>query len=381
LSGKMSDKAERYHHRHRTYTLELRRMARPKQDIAEVLYHGLTIVNTLLQQAGRKLTRRQLADKTGLRPKQVWRYLNTLEALQFPLHREQRSQEELVWVSRDVPASQKWLRLMPFRSEELTALSFYTALSHQVADTCLHNDMAAVRNKIAGHLRHQEPPAMVQPFIDFARHVKSYGAPAVQHNLALVLAALGTSRACQVTYQPPHADHARTYLIHPYTLCEHKGGLYLLAYVPHVDAVIVQCIERLCQVTVYEDTPFARQPAIWERIAARRARAFGIIDDEDVLDVVLQFTPDQAPYVRERLWHPTQQVEVLPEGALLLRFSASGRFEIERWVLGWGDQVEVLAPLCLRRGVAAHLQAMARQYALPEGMRQDITREEDNAYC
>lgn len=346
-------------------------MARPKQDIAEVLYHGLTIVNTLLQQAGRKLTRRQLAEKTGLRPKQVWRYLNTLEELQFPLHREQRSQEELVWVSRDVPASQKWLRLMPFSSEELTALSFYTALSYQVADTCLHHDMAAVRDKIAGHLQQQEPLAMVQPFIDFARHVKGYGAPAVQHNLALVLAALGTSRVCQATYQPPHADRARTYLMHPYTLCEHKGGLYLLAYVPHVDAIIVQCVERLRQVTVCEESPFAKQPAIWERITARRERAFGIIDDGEVLDVMLQFTPDQAPYVRERRWHPTQQVEVLPDGALILRFRASGRFEIERWVLGWGDQVEVLAPPCLRRGVAAHLRAMARQYALPGGVEQE----------
>jgi predicted DNA-binding transcriptional regulator YafY len=92
-------------------------------------------------------------------------------------------------------------------------------------------------------------------------------------------------------------------------------------------------------------------------------RAFGLIDDGEVLDVVVKFSAAQALYVRERLWHSTQQLESLPDGSLILRLQASGRFEIQRWVLGWGDQVEVLAPPCLRAEVAASLQAIVAQYA------------------
>ena len=54
-----------------------------RENVVEVLYKGLTIANTLLTWAGKKVTRRELADKTGLAPKQVGRYLNTLEALHF----------------------------------------------------------------------------------------------------------------------------------------------------------------------------------------------------------------------------------------------------------------------------------------------------------
>src|SRR5712691_3797079 len=86
------------------------------QDVVEVLYKGLTIVNTLLAWAGRTVSRRDLADKTGLAPKQVGRYLNTLEALGFPLKQQRRGTEDMVAMQRDV---QKRLRLLPFTTEEL----------------------------------------------------------------------------------------------------------------------------------------------------------------------------------------------------------------------------------------------------------------------
>ena len=50
------------------------------------------------------------------------------------------------------------------------------------------------------------------------------------------------------------------------------------------------------------------------------------------------------------------------DGSLILRFRASGQFEIIRWVLGWGEDVEVLEPLALRQAVAQHLQEAARHY-------------------
>jgi predicted DNA-binding transcriptional regulator YafY len=79
--------------------------------------------------------------------------------------------------------------------------------------------------------------------------------------------------------------------------------------------------------------------------------------------VVLRFRADQAPYVRERIWHHTQQFRDLPDGRLEMRFRAGGTFEIARWILGWGDAVEVMRPSSLRRDVAAILTRAAASYA------------------
>jgi predicted DNA-binding transcriptional regulator YafY len=78
--------------------------------------------------------------------------------------------------------------------------------------------------------------------------------------------------------------------------------------------------------------------------------------------VVLRFSPDQAPYIREREWHPTQRLRDLRDGRLELIFRAGGTFEITRWILGWGDAVEVVRPAALRRDVAALLRRAAGQY-------------------
>ena len=98
-------------------------------------------------------------------------------------------------------------------------------------------------------------------------------------------------------------------------------------------------------------------------LALKRARAFGMLDDAEVLEVVVKFTAEQAPYVQERVWHETQSLQVQADGSLLLHMQASGRFEIVRWILGWGEHVKVLEPRALRQEVAEHLRLAAQQYA------------------
>ena len=62
------------------------------------------------------------------------------------------------------------------------------------------------------------------------------------------------------------------------------------------------------------------------------------------MDVAVRFVADQAPYVRERIWHPSQQLEELPDGRVVLRLRAGGFFEIRE--LGAGLRSR-------RRGVGA----------------------------
>jgi proteasome accessory factor B len=334
-----------------------------EHNIVEILYKGLAILNTLLAYAGKKVTRRELADKTGLSPKQVGRYLNTLEALHVPLKRQQRGTEELVSLERDV---RKPLRLLPFTTEELTAIAFYTTLSPSVHDTTPLGSLHTVGQKIATFLQadHQHDAQFGEAFLPFAKHYKVYSTPQTQKVLQSLIPALLESRVCQVTYQTPLAERATTYAIHPYTLCLHHGGLYLFAYRPDTDVLTVLSVERMSSISV-EPCAFTRDPDMLQRIEARRQRAFGIIDDGGDLAVVLKFTAAQAPYVRERIWHPSQHLQAQPDGSLILRFQASGAFEIRRWILGWGNQVEVLAPPELRQQIAQSLQAAARRYTEP----------------
>jgi predicted DNA-binding transcriptional regulator YafY len=91
------------------------------------------------------------------------------------------------------------------------------------------------------------------------------------------------------------------------------------------------------------------------------AEAFGV-EWEKPMRVVVRFRADQAPYVREREWHPTQRLRELAGGRVELTFQAGGRFEIARWLLGWGDAAEIVQPAVLRREIAMTLQKAATMY-------------------
>ena len=69
------------------------------------------------------------------------------------------------------------------------------------------------------------------------------------------------------------------------------------------------------------------------------SNAFGVSFEES-MDMVVRFTEDQAPYIRERTWHPSQKLEELEDGRVVLRLRAGGFYEIKSWVLSFGAAAE-----------------------------------------
>ncbi len=90
--------------------------------------------------------------------------------------------------------------------------------------------------------------------------------------------------------------------------------------------------------------------------------AWGVINDESVL-VRLRFSAEAAPRVRESVWHHSQQLHDCADGGCELQLTVGGTREIRSWVLGWGAEVEVIAPAELRAEIAAHAQRMRALYS------------------
>ena len=189
------------------------------------------------------------------------------------------------------------------------------------------------------------------------RGVKDYRAstPVI---LRLVEAII-TRRRCRILeYRSPWRDRPTTFLHDPYRLLYIHGGLYSLGKAPDHDNRAVLAVDRIGALELTEET-FTNDPAI--DVKRYEAEAFGVIWEKP-MTVVVRFRADQAPYVREREWHPTQKLRELRDGRVELTFRAGGVFEIRRWILGWGDAAEVVRPPALRREIASMLQSAARTY-------------------
>lgn len=79
-------------------------------------------------------------------------------------------------------------------------------------------------------------------------------------------------------------------------------------------------------------------------------------------EMVIWFDTPTAPYIRERRWHPTQQIDEHPDGSLTLRFIVRGLNEVKRWVLFYGQGARVLGPPTLVAMVRDEIEGMQVQY-------------------
>jgi proteasome accessory factor B len=78
--------------------------------------------------------------------------------------------------------------------------------------------------------------------------------------------------------------------------------------------------------------------------------------------VIVRFKPMVARNVAEVAWHKTQETKFFDDGSLEFRVRVSGLKEISWWILGYGDQAEVIQPVRLRRLVAERARNMAEIY-------------------
>jgi predicted DNA-binding transcriptional regulator YafY len=89
------------------------------------------------------------------------------------------------------------------------------------------------------------------------------------------------------------------------------------------------------------------------------SQSFGIYQDE-IEEVVLRIAPEGAAEAKSWRWHPTQTFEDQADGAVIVRFRASGMRELAWHLFTWGEQAVILAPERLKAVMAGELAAAGR---------------------
>ncbi len=78
--------------------------------------------------------------------------------------------------------------------------------------------------------------------------------------------------------------------------------------------------------------------------------------------VAVRFSPLVARNVGEVVWHKTQRLVHRDDGSLDFHLRVSGLNEISWWILGYGDQAEVLKPARLRQLISHRASRMVELY-------------------
>ena len=71
----------------------------------------------------------------------------------------------------------------------------------------------------------------------------------------------------------------------------------------------------------------------------------------------------EAPYIRERDWHPSQQLTDLPDCGVRLSLDVVIDWGLEAWILGFGPAARVIEPRSLISRLIERLDAARQRYS------------------
>jgi predicted DNA-binding transcriptional regulator YafY len=173
--------------------------------------------------------------------------------------------------------------------------------------------------------------------------------------LPLIHQALHERQTLRIRHYSPQRDEETEREIDPYHLTHFDSGLYLVAWCHLREALRIFAVERVRAVAILRRN-FTVRPDFDPK--AYLENALGIVQGE-LVAVKVVFARSVAPYIRERLWHPSQTTRNLTDGRLEMALKVADTLELRRWILGYGVEAEVVEPIALREVLRADAEAVA----------------------
>ncbi|MBM3781078.1 MAG: WYL domain-containing protein [Acidobacteria bacterium] len=308
----------------------------------ETSRHGLTLSDL-----------RRQAD-AGVSERTIRRDLDALGQAGFALDHERREGRTVYRLNQDVfrGLAQTGLSL-----SELCALHLSRSLLDALAGGPFQDHLRSAFDKLTDAL-----PQPLWAFVDrlptalVATGPELRTATGAHRHVDDLLRAVLSHQRVRMRYHSFSSGQTRDYTLEPYRVAYAQGALYLFAFVPDYGEMRTFALQRVESVALLEEhfTP--------EHAGDAMPRHSLSVFSGAPTAVAVWFTPTEARYVRERVWHPSQRLDDHADGSLTAHLDVVADWGLEAWILGFGPGARVVAPAWLAQRLAERLSAARRHY-------------------
>ncbi len=171
--------------------------------------------------------------------------------------------------------------------------------------------------------------------------------------------ALAQQRCVRIGYRSPIEPEVSTKL-QPYRLLFSRRSWYLIGRSSLHRSVRTFNVGRITQIDALDDG--YEIPRGFSLTRYLRNAWHLVPEPGPDRKVIVRFSKLVAQNVAEVAWHKTQQLHFNDDGTLDYQVTVSGLTEMSWWILGYGDQAEVLEPTELRDRIAEKAARMVEIY-------------------
>jgi predicted DNA-binding transcriptional regulator YafY len=309
-------------------------------------------------------TIQKLENELGVSRRSVYRMLDALQELNFPVYdeavplsREKRWRLEESYVKKlpniDVPN-------IKFTIHEVVFLHYLLSKTTLLRNTKYESSIKSLSKKLGLVIAQKNSDCgafskLADIFIFSDKIAKDYSEK--EEVIDSLLDAIMKQKTCLVTYHAYSTDEVRTFSIDPLKIVEHLGGLYVFVNVTRFGDIRILAVDRIHELQISDATfeiPTDFDPEMLLESAFQ-------LTFEDPIEVEIWFAQDQARYIEERMWAKEQEIRENDDGSIILKMKTSGVFDLKKWILSFGSYACVVKPKSFRKEIERELSdAMAR---------------------
>lgn len=307
------------------------------------------ILTTL--QAGKSYAVSDLSKMFGTSRRTVFRDLKELRAIGVPYHYDSKTGGYTIEPGFFLPPVDLNLQ------EALSLLLLVHKASKQL-QLPFKNSALLAALKIENHL-----PFKIRKYCDTAlKHIfVRPGAQAPMNSLDVTFAqlqkAITKKHKVSIRYNSLSAGEVVELDLNPYHLLYNDRAWYVLGYSSLHKSVRIFKLNRIRKLKITEQYFVGGEDF---DLSDYFGKAWSMIPEGRIYNVKLRFLPKVARNVTEVQWHSTQEVTRNSDGSVTVEFRIDGLGEITWWILGYGDQVQILAPKALRKRVLEKAKSMIK---------------------
>lgn len=306
-------------------------------------------------QSGRGHNSRDLAELCGITRRQVFRDLRLLQDAGLPVQFDSGRQSYRLPQATFLPPLELTV------PEALSLIVLALGLGDGRRGIPLQEPARDAAIKLLGnlpaHFRQQIGDLAEQIHIQTPARTELTGGPATLERLH---AALRRRRRLRLLYDSLFEQRQISTLLSPYKLLFVGHSWYVIGRSSLHRTVRTFHIGRILNCELLDDEYEIPRRFTLERYLGNAWRL--IRERGPSRPVRVRFQPLVARNVAEVVWHHTQQLDWNDDGTLDFRVRVDGLQEISWWVLGYGDQAEVLEPPELRELVRNRIAGMQARY-------------------
>ncbi len=298
----------------------------------------------------------------------VYRDLAAIEEAGFPLYTEQIGKNSywklLDTFKKDFP--------VPLTATELMSLHMSRDLLRIFEGTAFQESIESLFAKVKASL-----PAETIRYIDnvSARLKVGFGPPKEYQSFREIISTISDAtaqrRQVEILYTALSTGRDTMRCVDPYQVWAMNGCFYLIGHCHLRDAVRTFVMDRIKDLTVLEETfQFPKDFSLDDYLQT----AFRVMRGNPEI-VKVWFRSSAAQVVKERIWHPTQEIREQEDGSVVVTLEVPINYEVMAWVLGFGSAARVLTPQSLKEHIRNELEASLEGYGLEKSAKPTVAEE------